>query len=198
MLARIVPLKSLVETRITYESTVPIGTGSESATYAQALFAPFLDAWLASRGRFAILQSSGAAAAAVSVVAYHGNIILEGEVLDSAVRDGAERAVSALPGVIGVANHVRVRGELRLRPCGDAEIRAALSTRLRHARSLRGSIIRIASVYDGVVTLAGTARSAYACAVAFELTIHVPGVRRVVNDVALASTTGAAPAADAA
>jgi len=170
-------------------ATAPTATttsGSESRSLAAAVLAPFHDAWLATRVRFALLAGLGASAAEITVAAYYANVVLEGVVADEATRARAERTASALASVVGVSNRVRVRGALGPRTgMADAEIRAAVAHHLREHRTLRGSTIHVASVYDGVLTLAGTARSQRAHAVAFELAIRTPGVRRVVHDVAL-------------
>ena len=172
--------------------------GSQQWSYAAAIFAPFSDAWLAARGRFAVLARSGVSAAGVNVVAYHGSLVLEGDVGDPVVRVEAEDAVRSLPGVIGVANRLRAPGEHARRgfDC-DEEIRAAVTGRLQRAQVLRESTIRVASVYDRVVSLSGSA-SSRASTAAFELAIRTPGVRRVVNDITVPSNVGAGTNADAA
>ena len=73
-----------------------------------------------------------------------------------------------------------------------------MTAQLRHALPLRGSIVTVESVYDGVVRLAGAARDARASEIAFELAHAVPGVRRVINDVVLQTQLAAEDDADAA
>lgn len=159
--------------------------GSEPASYVTAFLAPFLDAWMAIRARFALL-AGGSALSNVTVEAIRGRIILAGDVATQAARDHAEATVRDWAGSVGVSNHIRVRGKHCLRPGGsDAEVRIAVAARLRQASRLRGSIVTIDSVYDGVVRLIGAAEDAATAALAFDLAIEVPGVRRVINDVAL-------------
>jgi len=159
--------------------------GSEPASYATAVFAPFVDAWSAVRARVGLL-SRGSALSNVTVEAIRGSIILAGDVATETLRARAEDAVRDwVPGV-GVSNQIRVPGKHCLRPGGsDAEIRIAVAARLRHAPELRGSVVTIDSVYDGVVRLIGAAENAATAALAFDLAVEVPGVRRVINDVAL-------------
>jgi osmotically-inducible protein OsmY len=196
-MARILPCSASVDATKTSE-IAGAPDGSQQRSYASAIFAPFSDAWLAARGRFAVLARSGAAAAGVSIIAYHGRLVLEGDVGDPDVRAEAEAAVRNVPGVVGVDNRLRVPGEHTRRgiDCDD-EIRAVVATRLRRAPVLRESTIRVASVYDRVVTLSGIA-SPRASAAAFEVAIRIPGVRRVVNDIATPIHAGAGTAADAA
>ncbi len=100
-----------------------------------------------------------------------------------------------LAGVNGVSNRIRVGDKPCLRIGGtDAEIRVAVTARLRQARALRGSIVVVDSVYDGVVRLTGVARDADTCSAAFALAVDVPGVRRVINDMTLQTDE---PAGDA-
>ncbi len=172
-------------------------TGSERASYAAAIFSPFVDAWTAARVRLGLLAAGGSAFAHVGVEAIRGSVILTGDVASRADRDRAEAAVRAYGGGVGISNQIRVRGTHCLRPgASDAEIRAAVTARLRQAPELRGSIVTIDSVYDGVVRLIGAAENAAAAARAFDLSIDAPGVRRVINDVTLQSA--ADDAADAA
>ena len=160
--------------------------GSEPASYATAVFAPFLDAWTAARARFAILAAGGSALSNVTVEAIRGSVILAGDVATEGARTQAEAAVRDWAAGVRVSNQIRVRGKHCLRQgASDAEIRTAVAARLRHAPELRGSIVTIDSVYDGVVRLIGATEDAATAARAFDLAIEVPGVRRVINDVAL-------------
>jgi osmotically-inducible protein OsmY len=162
------------------------------------MLAPFRDAWLAGRARLAILAST-VDAGSVSVEAYHGSIQLSGDVTTPQARHEVERVVRAVAGVGGVSNRIRVRGEHAARvAASDADVQAAVVRALAGARQLRGSRIYVEAVYDRVVTLAGSARSDAARGTAFEIAIHVPGVRRVVCDVAVSSTADVGRRADAA
>ena len=163
-----------------------------------SLLAPFRDAWLAGRARLAMLASGAAAAAGgVTVAAYHGCIELAGDVPTAADRREAERVVRALSGVASVSNRIRVREAPGRTPAADGDVRVAVTRALGAARALRGSRIGV-GVYDGVVTLSGSAPSDAARVAAFEIAVHVPGVRRVVSDVAVSSTVDVGRRADAA
>jgi osmotically-inducible protein OsmY len=173
--------------------------GSEPASYATAVFAPFIDAWTAARARFAILAVGGSTLSNVTVEAIRGSVILAGDVATEAARTQAEAAVRDWAGGVGVSTQIRVRGKHCLRQGGsDAEIRTAVTARLRQAPELRGSIVTIDSVYDGVVRLIGATEDAATAARAFDLAIEVPGVRRVINDVALQLPTAEDDESDAA
>ncbi len=173
--------------------------GSESDSLAVAIFRPFRDAWLAARARFTVLAEAGSAAGHVNVEAFRSKIILTGDVPSRETSDTVERAARRVPGVVGISNQLRIRGDQCLRSGStDAEIRTAVTARLRTARELRGSIIVVDSVYDGVVRLTGGARDAVACNAAFALAVDVVGVRRLINDVTLQPTAYAESDADAA
>ena len=184
-LARIVPLLATV----TMIATAPLTTSppdSEAPSLVSVVLAPFCDAWIAGRARLALLATAGIRVGAVAVEAFRGNVVLSGDVASEATREEAERIVRSLTSVTGVSNHIRVRGAQAFRPRrADAEIRVAVTIRLRRTPALRASTIHVASVYDGVVRLAGMAPSATAADAAYEFAIVVPGVRRVVSDVAV-------------
>ncbi len=162
-----------------------------------SMLAPFRDAWLAGRARLAIL-ASGAAAGGITVEAYHGRVQLAGEVPTARDRRDVEHAVRALSGVGSVSNGIRIRDAAATGRCAtDDDVRAAVSRALGTARPLRGSRIAV-GVYDRVVTLSGTTPNEPARVAAFEIAIHVPGVRRVVSDVAVSPTVDVGRRADAA
>jgi len=165
-------------------------SSSELERLGDVLFAPFRDAWLAGRARFALLATLGAEVGHVAVESYRGNIVLTGDVATRALSEAAESAARAVPGVVGVSNRLHVQQCRTMNATTDAETRAAVTARLRHARALRASAIVVESVYDGVVRLTGAARDAETSAVAFALAVDVPGVRRVINDVVLQSDEG--------
>jgi osmotically-inducible protein OsmY len=161
-----------------------------------SMLAPFRDAWLASRARLALL-ASGADVGGINVEAYHGRVQLSGDAPTVADRAAAERAVRALSGVVSVSNRIRIGAAPTPARRSDEEIRTAVASALAAARWLRGSRVAVA-IYDGVVTLTGSARTDAARSAAFEIAVHVPGVRRVVSDVAVSSTADIGRRADAA
>jgi osmotically-inducible protein OsmY len=174
------------------DATTTRGAGSDGLTYAAAVFAPLRDAWLAGRARLTMLAAVGSAAAEVAVESYRGRMVLAGDVASDETRTRIEASVRELAGVCGVSNQIRIRGTQYLRPGGsDAEIRTALTAQLRQAPELRPSIITVDTVYDGVVRLMGVAHDGDASARAFDLAIDTPGVRRVINDIALQTDTAA-------
>ncbi len=157
-----------------------------SAGMTAAVLAPFRDAWLVARARLALLVACGRGVADVAVEAHRGRLVLAGEVATGALRDQAEQCLRDLPGIVGLSNLIRVRGARFRRGGTDDELGAAVGAHL--ARVLRRSHIHVAGVYDGVVTLAGTARNAAERLAAFEAAIHTLGVRRVVSDVVVEPT----------
>jgi hypothetical protein len=75
----------------------------------------------------------------------------------------------------------------------DASLNAAVQSRLASDPGLSGENIQVA-VQDGVATLTGTADSAAARGLAANDTAQIAGIHTVVNNVALAPTSAAAPA----
>jgi osmotically-inducible protein OsmY len=164
----------------------PLGT--RELGFAAAVLDPFRDAWLVARARLALLVACGRDVAEVGVEANRGRIVLSGEVATMAMRDEAEKSVRELPDIVGVSNLIRVRGaRLQSRGGTDDELGKAVTAHL--ARVCRRTGIQVAGVYDGVVTLAGTARHAAERLAAFEAAIHTRGVRRVVSDVVVESSS---------
>jgi osmotically-inducible protein OsmY len=174
--------------------------GSATPRFTAAVLGPFRDAWLAARARLTTLAAGGVDAGAVSVEAYHGTVVVAGDVATSSTRDAIVRALRTLSGVVGVDDRIRVHESARPRTMGgDAETRFLVLSALRHAPALRGSTIHLGSVYDGVVTLTGTAPTETVADAAFHLVTQLPGVRRVISDVAvMAHHADAGDTADAA
>jgi len=176
-----------------------ISQGSESTSFATAVLAPFRDVWLAGRARVAVLAAAGREAGAVSVEAFHGRVVLAGDVATHADRDRIERAVRELAGVVGVENHTRVRNEQRGRPgVRDAETKLLVAAALRRAPFLRACTVHLGCIYDGVVTLTGTVNRPEVADATFDLVIALPGVRRVISDIAIVHHVDAGQKADAA
>jgi hyperosmotically inducible protein len=171
-----------VDTPSAYEE--PQGCTTE--TLATAVWEPFRDAWLVARTRFALVAGLGLGACDVHVEAYRGTVVLAGDVATSDASAAAERMARDVPGVVGVSNRLHVREVPCTRTCTDAEVRVAVTAELRRARALRGSIVVVESVYDGIVRLTGVARDPAASGTVFALAAAVPGVRRVINDVTIA------------
>ncbi|MEO6025986.1 MAG: BON domain-containing protein [Candidatus Binatia bacterium] len=154
-------------------------------SFATAVLAPFRDVWLAGRARVAVLVEAGREASEVTVEAFHGSVVLIGNVTTHDNRDRIERAVRRLADVVGVDNRLRVLGEQRGRSRGgDAETKLLVAAALRRAPFLRACTIHLRSVYDGVVTLTGTVQRQEVAAATFDLVINLPGVRRVICDIA--------------
>ncbi len=173
-------------------------SGSESTSFATAVLAPFRDVWLAGRARVAVLAEARGAAGEVSVEAFHGSVVLAGEVATDDDRTRIERAVRRLDGVVGVENRLHVRGAQRGRSGGDAETKLLVAAALRRAPFLRASTVHLGSIYDGVVTLTGTVKRQEVADATFDLVIALPGVRRVISDIAIVHHVDAGQSAAAA
>jgi osmotically-inducible protein OsmY len=156
---------------------------SSAALYA---LDPFRDAWLATRVRFALLPE-WASRQAIVIDVHHGRVILKGAVAlaDQAVQ--AEKTVRAMAGVVSCHTFLRVSA-IEPAGCGtvcDGEIHQRVTNALRGDYALRSSSIYVDMVYDGWVSLAGSASDGEADARAFNHAIATSGVRRVSSNVAV-------------
>jgi len=138
----------------------------------------------------------------VAVECVAGTLTLEGEVKDIAMKKLCLEAAAAVPGVDGIVDRLRVRPSQRM---GDREIRdhvrdALLGEpafadmafgeidrgewhRLREPPGFRGDVA--IEVQDGVVTLTGAVPGLVEKRLAGVLAWWVPGVRDVVNGLAV-------------
>ncbi len=117
---------------------------------------------------------------AVSVTVDKGWLTLEGEVALACQRQGAERALRSLKGVVGIDNAITVKK--RVQPADIAErIRAALARRTdREARHV--SVV----VDQGVVTLRGSVHSWQERDAAVGAALSTTGVGEVINELTIA------------
>jgi hypothetical protein len=67
----------------------------------------------------------------------------------------------------------------------DADLARAVAQRLDAVAALKEAGVFVRAVYDGLVTLGGTVDDPAADLAAFEAALDVPGVRRVVSEIAV-------------
>ncbi len=115
-----------------------------------------------------------------------GLITLEGEVDDQAQRHKAEQVMSALPGVKGVTNRIRLRspaGQVTLSP---DEIKKQIEDSLIRRAELDGQGIRV-RLSNSRVVLEGTVHSWAEASEAEEAAWNIPGVIAVENRLDIAA-----------
>jgi hyperosmotically inducible protein len=137
------------------------------------------DAWITTKTKLALLTTEGVSGTAVHVDTVLGRVTLYGK-----VRSAAEKA-QQIDGVTGVRNLLRVAAPPRAQAVqvSDDALKSRVEQALRADPALRDSQIAVPSVHQGVVRLAGTAKTLSAHRRAVEVVAHVPGVRRVASEV---------------
>jgi len=143
------------------------------------------DAWITTKTKLALLTTEGAGGTAVKVDTILGRVTLHGKVSSAEEKAKAESVAQKIDGVQGVRNLLQVvaaRHEKAVQVSDDA-----LKPRIEHALqtdpSLKSSAISVKSVNQGVVLLAGTAKTLSAHLRAVEVASGVSGVRRVASEI---------------
>jgi hyperosmotically inducible periplasmic protein len=160
-----------------------------AAVLGAALAAPAAaampDAWITTKTKLALLTTEGVSGTAVHVDTVRGRVTLYGKVGSAAEKAKAEAVAQQIDGVTGVRNLLRVAAPPRAQAVqvSDDALKSRVEQALRADPALRDSQIAVPSVYQGVVRLAGTAKTLSAHRRAVEVVAHVPGVRRVASEV---------------
>lgn len=137
------------------------------------------DEEIANAVRSILKWTVGVGEEAVKVQVERGVITLSGAVDWGYQSYTAERAISHVRGVVGVINHIQVRGSEKASDIGE-KIAAALK---RHAQR-EANHIQI-DVHDGMVRLAGTVGSFSEKKAARGAAWSAPGVRAVIDDLSV-------------
>jgi hyperosmotically inducible protein len=143
------------------------------------------DAWITTKTKLALLTTEGVSGTAIHVDTVLGRVTLYGTVGSAAEKAKAETVAQQIDGVTGVRNLLRVAAPPREQAVqvSDGTLKSRVEQALRADPSLRDSQIAVPSVNQGVVRLAGTAKTLSAHRRAVEVVAHVPGVRRVTSEV---------------
>lgn len=151
---------------------------------APALSAP-PDPWITTKIKMALLADATAPGLPVNVDTNDGIVTLHGKVETAAQREAAVRVARSIDGVREVRNLLQVVPDKRRSSVNstDDRVRSQVDHALDRDPALRDSRIRIASVNNGVVLLAGSARSMSDHLRALQVAGRVPGVRRVMSEI---------------
>jgi osmotically-inducible protein OsmY len=143
------------------------------------------DAWITTKTKLALLTTEGVSGTAVHVDTVRGRVTLYGKVGSAAEKAKAETVAQQIDGVKGVRNLLQVVAPPRAQAVqvSDDALKSRVEQALRADLALRDSQIAVPSVHQGVVRLAGTAKTLSAHRRAVEVVAHVPGVRRVASEV---------------
>ena len=169
------------------------GLGKRSSVLAAllscVLVAPALaaqpDAWITMKSKLALLTTEGVSSTAVSVDTVNQQVTLHGKVRSAEEKAKAETVVKTITGVQGVRNLLEVvapRHEKAVQRSDD-DIKKQVANALKADASLKDSSITVQSVNNGVVLLAGTAKTLTDHLSAVEVAAVVPGVRRVTSEI---------------
>lgn len=167
-----------------------------AAVLSCALAAPALaaqpDAWITTKSKLALLTTEGVSATAVSVDTVNQQVTLHGKVRSAEEKAKAETVVKTIDGVKGVRNLLEVvapRHEKAVQRSDD-DIKKQVNTALQKDPLLKDSSITVQSVNNGVVLLAGTAKTLTDHLSAVEVASDVPGVRHVSSEIQSPDTLG--------
>ena len=150
------------------------------------------DAWVTTKVKMSLLTTDGASAIDVHVDTVDGRVTLHGSVPTEADKTRAEQAAAKVDGVTKVRNLLQVVAPKHEKQATstneevDKRVRAALKA----DPALADSSITVKSVNSGVVLLAGKARTLSDAYRAVDVSIGVPGVRRVASEIESPDTLG--------
>ncbi len=160
-----------------------------AAVLSCALAAPALaaqpDAWITTKSKLALMTTEGVSATAVNVDTVNQQVTLHGKVRSAEEKVKAETVVKAIDGVQGVRNLLEVVAPQHEKAVqrSDADIKKQVVKALQADGSLKDSSITVQSVNNGVVLLAGTAKTLTDHLSAVEVASGVPGVRHVSSEI---------------
>lgn len=155
-----------------------------TAGVAATTWAATPDAWITTKAKMALLTGEGSALD-VNVDTVNGRVTLHGTVPTEQQKSAAEAAVKSIDGVTAVRNLLQVVPEDQQQKVetSDDQIRQNVETALENDAGLADSDIKVQSVNQGVVLLAGDAKTLSAHLAAVEIAAAVPGVRDVASEI---------------
>ena len=150
------------------------------------------DAWVTTKVKLSLLTTEGVSATKINVDTVDGRVTLHGSVPTDAEKALAGKVASKVDGAAKVRNLLQVvpNKQEKLTEATDAQIDASVKARLKAERALADSSIVVKSVNKGVVLLAGKARTLSDAYRAVDVTVGVPGVRRVASEIQSPDTLG--------
>jgi osmotically-inducible protein OsmY len=165
---------------------IVLGAAIVLALAAPAMAASAPDAWITTKVKIGLLTSEGLGTArGIDVDTVDGRVTLHGAVASAQAKDEAARVARNVGGVRDVRNLLSVepaRASERA-DVPDTALRERVQAALAADAALKDSRIEVRSVDDGVVVLAGEARSLSDARRAIEDAAGVDGVRRVANEI---------------
>jgi hyperosmotically inducible protein len=143
------------------------------------------DAWLTTKAKIAVLTTVGAHGTAIHVDTSDGKVTLYGTVNSPRDKEDAQKAATSVDGVKAVRNLLQVvpSKQEEAVEAADSAIQDNLKAAFKNDALLTRSSIRLQSVNNGTVLLAGKAANLTAELRAIETGQRVPGVRAVHSEI---------------
>jgi osmotically-inducible protein OsmY len=143
------------------------------------------DPWIITKTKLALLTTEGVSGTAIHVDTVLGRVTLYGKVGSAGEKAKAETAAQQIDGVKGMRHLLQVATPPRQRTVqvSDDALKPRVEQALRADPSFQDSQIAVPSVNQGVVRLAGTAKTLSAHRRAVEVVARMPGVQRVASEV---------------
>ena len=141
------------------------------------------DSWITTKTKIALLTNDGFSVNGANVDTINGNVTIHGKVGTDADKTRAELTVRQVDGVKTVTNLLQVVPEAHSRTvaANDSEIKERVLASLKSDKRLED--VKVASVNNGLVLLAGKARRLDEKLAAIESAYSVSGVRRVASEI---------------
>src|ERR1051325_1204203 len=148
-------------------------------------FAAPPDAWITTKAKLALMTTEGVSSTAINVDTVNSQVTLHGKVRSEAEKQKAESVARGIDGVKEVRNLLQVVPESREKvvQASDDTLNNEVKNKLKADKSLADSSITVQSVNNGVVLLAGNAKTLSDHLRAVEDASAVPGVRRVNSEI---------------
>ena len=143
------------------------------------------DAWITTKVKMALLTDDSVDGIAIDVDTFDGRVTLHGTVDSPIEKAEAESLARKINGVTDIRNLLAVvpATSQKANQVADDELEEHVSTVLKRDKALSTSDVEIKSVNEGVVVLAGEAKSLSAHYRAIEDARAVPGVRQVASEI---------------
>ena len=141
------------------------------------------DSWITTKAKIALLTSDGFSVNGANVDTIDGNVTIHGKVSTDADKTRAEQTVRQVDGVKSVMNLLQVVPDAHKKTvaANDSEIKDQVQAQLKTDKRLDD--IKVASVNNGLVLLAGKAHGLEEKLMAIESAYTVSGVRRVASEI---------------
>lgn len=143
------------------------------------------DPWITTKVKMSLLSSEGVSGNAVNVDTFDGRVTLHGTVASAAEKAKAEQVARSVSGVREVRNLLQAvpPASQAVRESSDADVKTRVEAALAADPALANSQIKVQSVNNGLVLLAGEAKTLSDALRALDKAARVDGVKRVASEI---------------